>query len=86
MSDKIADTINQLTKEEEDNINDLLSRKRMERYFNNVDKNPININNLRGWYNRIRTFYSNPQSFENLYQSQIDYYIKIKYAPYYNGK
>ena len=58
----------------------------MQRYFDRVDAKPININNLRGWFNRLKNYYSNPDEFNNLYNSRVDDYINNKYNQYYNGK
>lgn len=55
----------------------------MQRYFDRVDAKPKNINNLRGWFNRLKNYYSNPDEFNNLYNSRVDDY---KYNQYYNGK
>ena len=57
------------------------------KYFYSVDIHPgKNINNLRRWYNRASTYYSNPKIFENLYKPKVDYYIQKKYPQYYDGK
>lgn len=49
ISDKLAVAINNLSSEESIKVNDLLTLRRMERYFESVDKKPVlNINNLRG--------------------------------------
>ena len=59
----------------------------MERYFQSVDENPIqNVNNINGWYNRAKSYYSNSQEFERLYKHRVDDYIKNKYPQFYNGK
>ena len=87
ISDSLAKSVNSLSENETIEMNDILTQKRMDRYFYSVDKHPEkNINNLRGWYNRASTYYSNPKIFENLYKSKVDYYIQKKYPQYYNGK
>lgn len=49
ISDKLAVAINNLSSEESIKVNDLLTLRRMERYFESVYKKPNpNINNLRG--------------------------------------
>ena len=49
ISDKLAVAINNLSSEESIKVNDLLTLRRMERYFESVDKKTVlNINNLRG--------------------------------------
>ena len=86
ISNELADLINSLSSTDVIKVNDLLTQRRMERYFNSVDNHPKNINNLQGWYNRVRWYYSDFQSFEKLYKDKVDYYIKQKYHKYYNGK
>ena len=87
ISDNLAESVNSLSEKETTEMNDILTQKRMNRYFYSVDKHPEkNINNLRRWYNRASTYYSNPEIFENLYKSKVDYYIQKKYPQYYNGK
>ncbi len=87
ISASLAKSVNSLSENETTEMNDILTQKRMDRYFYSVDKHPEkNINNLRGWYNRASTYYSNPKIFENLYKSKVDYYIRKKYPQYYNGK
>ena len=86
VSDKLAAAINNLSLEESIEVNDLLTLRRMERYFESVDKKPnLNINNLRGWYNRAQSYHSQPKIFEKLYKDKVDYYIQKKYPHYYNG-
>lgn len=87
ISQPLANTVNSLTAAEITPFNDLLSQKRMSRYFNSVDKYPQqNINNLNGWYNRVKSYYSDPLEFEKLYKNKVDDYILRKYPQYYNGK
>ncbi len=82
ISDKLAVAIKNLSSEESIKINDLLTLKRMERYFESVDKKPVlNINNLRGWYNRAQSYHSQPKVFEKLYKDKVDYY-----NPHYYNK
>lgn len=83
----LANIVNSLGANEISPFNDLLSQKRMSRYFNSVDKYPQqNINNLNGWYNRVKSYYSNPLEFDKLYKNKVDYYILRKYPQYYNGR
>ena len=70
----------------EDFQNDLIAQKRMERYFNRVDKVPKNINNLKGWYNRLKMYYSDPALFEQKYKKRVDEYLYFKYPQFYNKK
>ena len=87
ISDKLATAINKLSSEDSIKVSDLLALKRMERYFDSVDRAPVqNINNLRGWYNRAQSYHSQPQVFEKLYKDKVDYYIQKKYPQYYNGE
>lgn len=87
VSTSLANVVNNLSSQETIKVNDLLTQKRMERYFDSVDRHPReNINNLRGWYNRARSYYSNSKLFEKQYKDKVDYYIKKKYSQYYNGK
>jgi len=87
ISQPLANTVNSLTADEITPFNDLLSQKRMSRYFNSVDKYPQqNVNNLNGWYNRVKSYYSDPLEFEKLYKNKVDDYILRKYPQYYNGK
>lgn len=86
ISNDFAKVLNELEDTDAVKINDLLSRKRMQRYFDRVDAKPKNINNLRGWFNRLKNYYSNPDEFNNLYNSRVDDYINNKYNQYYNGK
>ena len=73
ISNNLAESVNSLSEKETTEMNDILTQKRMNRYFYSVDKHPEkNINNLRGWYNRASTYYSNPEIFENLYKSKVD--------------
>lgn len=52
-----------------------------------MDKYPQqNVNNLNGWYNRVKSYYSDPLEFEKLYKNKVDDYILRKYPQYYNGK
>ena len=74
-----------LSDEETRQINDLLTQKGMNYYFNSVDKRPQNINNLKGWYNRRKHYYSNPEEFDELYQKLLEEYFR-KYGVYYNGQ
>ena len=83
----LADAVNNLSEEDTIKVNDILTENRMEKYFRSVDKKPIkNVNNINGWYNRAKSYYSNPQKFEKLYKLRVDDYIKNKYPQYYNGK
>ena len=87
ISQNLADIVNNLSFDDIIKLNDLFTIKRMDRYFESVDKKSIqNINNLRGWYNRAIGYYSNPEVFEKLYKDKVDYYIKKKYPHYYNGE
>lgn len=86
ISNDFAKVLNELEDTDAVKISDLLSRKRMQRYFDRVDAKPKNINNLRGWFNRLKNYYSNPDEFNNLYNSRVDDYINNKYNQYYNGK
>ena len=87
ISEPLTNIVNSLRDDEIVPFNDLLSQKRMSRYFNSVDRHPQqNINNLNGWYNRVQSYYSNPLEFEKLYKNKVDYYINSKYPQYYNGK
>lgn len=87
ISDKLAAAINNLSSEESIDINNLLALRRMERYFESVDKKPNpNINNLRGWYHRTQSYHSQPEVFEKLYKDKVDYYIQKKYPHYYNRR
>ena len=71
-----------LSSEESIKVNDLLTLRRMERYFESVDKKTVlNINNLRGWYNRAQSYHSQPKVFEKLYKDKVDYY-----NPHYYNK
>jgi len=86
ISDDLASFANKdLTDEEARRINDLLTQKGMNYYFNSVDKRPQNINNLKGWYNRRKHYYSNPEEFDELYKQLLEEYLK-KYGVYYNGQ
>lgn len=50
----------------------------MERYFESVDKKPVlNINNLRGWYNRAQSYHSQPKVFENFIKIKLTIIILI---------
>ena len=87
LNDTLANAVNNLTPEETIKINDILAKLRMEKYFQSVDEKPIqNVNNINGWYNRAKSYYSNPQEFEKLYKHRVDDYIKNKYPQFYNGK
>ena len=87
VSTSLANVVNNLSSQETTKVNDLLTQKRMDRYFDSVDRHPReNINNLRGWYNRAKSYYSNSKLFEEQYKDKVDYYIKNKYPQYYNGK
>lgn len=87
LNDTLANAVNNLTPEETVKVNDILAKLRMERYFQSVDKYPSkNVNNINGWYNRAKSYYSNPQEFEKLYKHRVDDYIKNKYPQFYNGK
>ena len=87
LNDMLANAVNNLTPEETIKINDILAKLRMERYFQSVDEKPIqNVNNINGWYNRAKSYHSNPQEFERLYKHRVDDYIKNKYPQFYNGK
>ena len=87
LNDNLANAVNNLTPEETIKVNDILAKLRMEKYFQSVDENPIqNVNNINGWYNRAKSYYSNPQEFERLYKHRVDDYIKNKYPQFYNGK
>ena len=87
LNDTLVNAVNNLTPEETIKVNDILTRLRMDRYFQSTDKDPFeNVNNINGWYNRTKSYYSNPQEFEKLYKSRVDDYIKNKYHQYYNGK
>ena len=87
VNDTLANAVNKLTPEETVKVNDILAKLRMEKYFQSVDKNPIqNVNNINGWYNRAKSYYSHPQDFEKLYKNRVDDYIKNKYPQYYNGR
>ena len=87
LNDTLANAVNNLTPEETIKVNDILAKLRMEKYFQSVDKYPFeNVNNINGWYNRAKSYYSNPQEFEKLYKHRVDDYIKNKYPQFYNGK
>ena len=87
LNDNLANAVNNLTPEETIKVNDILTKLRMEKYFQSVDENPIqNVNNINGWYNRAKSYYSNSQEFERLYKHRVDDYIKNKYPQFYNGK
>ena len=87
VSQNLANYINSFHEDDIIPFNDLLSRKRMSRYFDSVDNHPkSNINNLRGWYNRLQNYYSNFNEFEKLYKDRVDDYIFNKYPQYYTGK
>ena len=87
LNDNLANAVNNLTPEETIKVNDILAKLRMEKYFQSVDENPIqNVNNINGWYNRAKSYYSNSQEFERLYKHRVDDYIKNKYPQFYNGK
>ena len=86
ISQELADMINSLTEDESIKLNDLIAQKRMERYFNRVDKVPKNINNLKGWYNRLKMYYSDPALFEQKYKKRVDEYLYFKYPQFYNKK
>ena len=87
LNDTLANAVNKLTTEEAIKVNDILTKLRMEKYFQSVDKNPIqNVNNINGWYNRTKSYYSNPQEFEQLYRHRVDDYIQNKYPQFYNGQ
>ena len=86
VSDELAGYVNQnLTDEDISQINDLLTQKGMNYYFNSVDRRPTNINNINGWYNRRKSYYSNPEKFDLLYKKRLKEYLK-KYGAYYDGK
>lgn len=57
----------------------------MNYYFKSVDNRPQNINNLKGWYNKRKSYYSSPEEFDRLYRKLLEEYLK-KYGVYYNGK
>ena len=87
LNDTLTKAVNNLSEEDTIKVNDILTENRMERYFQSVDKYPFeNVNNINGWYNRAKSYYSNPQKFEKLYKPRVDDYIKNKYPQYYNGK
>ena len=87
LNDTLANAVNNLTPEETIKVNDILAKLRMEKYFQSVDERPIkNVNNINGWYNRAKSYYSNPQEFEQLYKHRVDDYIKNKYPQFYNGQ
>ena len=86
ISPKLAEKINNLSKEDAITINDIYTKKRMQSYWDLVDKDHSQINNIKSWYNRARNHYSNPQEFDRLYQSILDEYLNRKYPQYYNGK
>ncbi len=86
ISDELADFSNtNLNTDEIRRISDLITQKGMDYYFKSVDRRPQNINNLNGWYNRRKSYYSNPEEFERLYKKLLEEYFK-KYGVYYNGK
>ena len=86
LNDSLVNAVNRLTPEETIKVNDIFTRLRMDRYFQNTDKNPVkNINNIKGWYNRAKSYYSNQKKFEQLYRHKVDEYIKSKYPQYYTG-
>ena len=87
ISQNLADAVNSLSDEEATKLNDLIVHNRMNGYFNRVDAVPQkNINNLKGWYNRLKTYYSDPDIFEKIYKSRLDEYLNNKYPHYYNKK
>ncbi len=86
ISPSLAEKINNLSEEDAQKINNAYTKKRMQRYFELVDKDHSQINNIRSWYNRARNNYSNQEEFDKLYKSKLDEYINSKYPQYYNKK
>ena len=66
-------------------FNDLYTQRRMDRYFGVIDNKPEKINNLNGWYDRIKKFYSSQDEFDRLYKSKKEDYFR-KYKSFYTGK
>ena len=86
ISSELAEKINNLSEDDAIKINDVYTQKRMKRYFELVDNNHSQINNLKSWYNRARNHYSNQEEFDRIYKSTLDEYLNRKYRDYYTGK
>ena len=78
----LAEVLNQMDDEKIIELNNRLACRRMEKYFNSVDKWNKNIN---GWYDRARSYYSDKDEFDRLFLKKRDEYL-AKYKSYYNGK
>ena len=85
IADELAKEINSFDEKESKLFNDLYTRTRMDRYFAVIDAKPEKINNLNGWYNRIKKFYSSPEEFDDIYKNKKTDYFN-KYRSYYTGK
>ena len=85
ISDNLASEINNLPEDEVIPVNDLYTRRRMDRYFGVIDNKPEKINNLNNWYDRIKKFHSSQDEFDRLYKSRKEEYFR-KYKTYYTGK
>ena len=85
VSDKLAAVINGLQDDEVIPFNDLYTQRRMDRYFGVIDNKPEKINNLNGWYDRIKKFYSSQDEFDRLYKSKKEDYFR-KYKSFYTRK
>ena len=85
ISDKLAAVINDLQDNEIIPFNDLYTQRRMDRYFRVIDNKPEKINNLNGWYDRIKKFHSSQDEFDRLYKSKKEDYFR-KYKSFYTGK
>ena len=76
----------ELDKLEKIELNDGLTDKQMQRYFNIVDANPRKIDFLKGWYNRVHFYYSIPEKFEFKFKKHVDDYINNKYNSFRGKK
>lgn len=85
VSTELANYLNSLSPEILQQLGDRFNSRRMEYLFRSVDSDPKNINNLKGWYNRVREYHSSPNTFDDLhYQKYLNY--KTKYDTFYNGQ
>ena len=85
INDSLGNAINTLSDDDKVILNDLYTKKRMDYYFKVIDNKPYKINNLNGWYDRTKKFYSVPKKFDELYKfKKLDYFRK--YQRYYTGR
>ena len=86
VSQGLADYLNAQSPEFLQQLGDRFNSRRMEHLFQAVDTDPErNINNLNGWYQRVREYHSDPALFDAIhYQNYLNY--KNRYDTFYNGE